>query len=109
MSITAHMRDVLLEHIDKAVPIVTPGHWRGLDAKKAAQRWATTLALIGRGLLRYDDKIKPTRTLITEAGRFQLCKLLGEYADALSRIGLEMPPAEVIADVIARKRPLLEA
>ncbi len=93
--LSSKMRDVLIDHLDgAAVPIIKISELSGLDASRAADRHLTTRALILRGFLKHNsNRAKaPTHTLITEAGRAELAALLGEYADAIVRARLELPP-----------------
>lgn len=93
--LSSKMRDVLIDHLDgAAVPIIKISELSGLDASRGADRHITTRALILRGFLKHNsNRAKvPTHTLITEAGRAELCALLGEYADAIMRARLELPP-----------------
>jgi hypothetical protein len=86
--ISALMRDMLIDHLDdKKVRVVEPGNFAGLDASKAAIRVQTTNALIARGWVRAGPGKHPRFTIITDAGRAALAKLLAEYADALTRAG----------------------
>jgi hypothetical protein len=83
--ITASMRDVLIDHLDGcACQYLVPSTARGavrseLWRKKLAQR-----ALCQMGYLLATGRNCKV-TVITDAGRAALSKLLGEYADALLR------------------------
>jgi hypothetical protein len=83
--ISSNMRDILIEHIDgKYVPFVHYTECTGLDASHAQMRLHTINALILRRCIRFVTK-SSKYTVITEVGRETLCRLLGEYADALVR------------------------
>jgi len=96
------MRDLLIEHLDnKAVPIVRAVSAKddGLVAQALAQRCKTMAALLNRGLLRTDGKIRARATIITETGRAELAEALADWADALSRSrwtagAMPFPPRE---------------
>ena len=103
--LSSNMRDVLIEHLDgTAVPIMRVSELRGFRGAAGGDRLRTTQALLARGLLKTNGArssahaFQPhqkaaTHTLITEAGRRELCALLGEYADAITRARFEMPPS----------------
>ena len=78
------MRDVLMAHLDGAVvKIPDPESCSGMRAKIAQAMRSTTMALVDRGFL-HKVPWNPY-TVITEAGRFELAKLLAEYAEVLIR------------------------
>jgi hypothetical protein len=82
-------RQILIEHIDGAVPVV-----RGDQC-----RTQTTNALLANGLLRDASHCgvgssRPRETLLTERGRETVARVLAEYADALSKV-MELADAEI--------------
>jgi hypothetical protein len=93
--ISRPQRDVLIAHLDGvAVPIVrNAAGVIGMTASEVACRFHTTGALIIRGLLRTDNKIKPTHTFITEEGRKIIARLLADWAEALTRAHYEAEDA----------------
>ncbi len=102
--LSSNMRDVLIEHLDgREVPIMRVSELRGFRGAAGGDRLRTTQALLSRGLLKTNGarstayavqqhQKAPTHTMITEAGRRELCALLGEYADAIVRARFELPP-----------------
>ncbi len=103
--LSSHMRDVLIDHLDgREVPIMRVSELQGFRGAAGGDRLRTTQALLSRGLLKTNGarsasyavqqhQKAPTHTTITEAGRRELCALLGEYADAIVRARFEMPPS----------------
>jgi hypothetical protein len=94
--LSSNMRDVLIDHLDKEVPILRVAELRGFRGSAGGDRIRTVQALLARGLLKTNGirgKRAGTHTLMTEAGRRELCALLGEYADAIMRARFELPPA----------------
>lgn len=72
-----YTRDVLIDHLDnRPVPLNTKH-----------PRWETTKFLLRAGLLKYGAGHR--HSLITEAGRLALCRVLGEYAEVLIRAGFK--------------------
>ena len=102
--LSSNMRDVLIDHLDgREVPIMRVSELRGFRGAAGGDRLRTTQALLSRGLLKTNGarsasyavqqhQKAPTHTTITEAGRRELCALLGEYADAIVRARFELPP-----------------
>jgi hypothetical protein len=75
------MRDLLIEHIDGSAPIrVNDPH-----------RTARVNGAIRAGYLRSDRYKHHRSTFITEKGRAALAEALGDWADALARIGGTFP------------------
>jgi hypothetical protein len=109
--LSSQMRDVLIDHLDGAeVPIVRVSELKGFRGAAGGDRLRTTQALLARGLLKTNGarstafavqhhQKAPTHTTITEAGRRELCALLGEYADAILRARFEVPPSGDGADL----------
>ena len=103
--LSSNMRDVLIDHLDgREVPIMRVSELQGYRGAAGGDRLRTTQALLARGLLKTNGarsasyavqqhQKAPTHTTITEAGRRELCALLGEYADAIMRARFEMPPS----------------
>lgn len=89
MYINAAMRDALIDHMDgREVPIVN-NFLTQSDPVAAARRRRTVAGMVGIGYLRlvyHGDKTKAVATAITGSGRVALCKALGDWADALSRV-----------------------
>jgi hypothetical protein len=86
--ISASMRDVLIAHLDgRKVPVIIVPKDDGMKAHRAACAASSTHALIVRGMLRPNTPRHPKYTIITDAGRAALAKLLAEYAEALIRSG----------------------
>lgn len=79
LSISVTQRDVLIEHIDRAVPV---------SVHFDPYRNRTIKVLIDCGALRYDRQSFPRFTSLTELGRDRLCKMLADYADTLARVEL---------------------
>lgn len=82
-SISAIMRDVLIEHLD-GVEVPFLAHQRygeGLVSVQIRSRIRTTEALLLRGYIRKTASKK--HTVITHDGRLILGKLLADYAEAL--------------------------
>jgi hypothetical protein len=73
--ISVDLKNFLIDHIDKDVPI----------HKDDFRRWRRQLALVRRGYLRFDRSSFPTMTKLTEGGRDALCRALAEHADVLVR------------------------
>jgi hypothetical protein len=96
---SASMRDILLAHVDNnPVPIIRPADVAdALGAVRAGQLFKSAAALITRGLVRYTPPIKPTHTVITEAGRVALRKVLAEYAEILVRSGYRVEELRYLA------------
>ena len=102
--LSSNMRDVLIDHLDgREVPIVRVSELKGFRGAAGGDRLRTTQALLARGFLKTNGarssayavqqhQKAPTHTTITEAGRRELCALLGEYADAIMRARFELPP-----------------
>lgn len=83
-AISPQMRDVLVAHLDGAVVrIPDPDECSGHKANIAQALRSTTMALVDRGFL--TKASRPRHTVITETGRFELAKLLAEYAEVLLR------------------------
>jgi hypothetical protein len=80
-------RDVLIAHLDGTpVPIIFPASCSDSFAACEAQgRYQTTMALVTRGFLRTDNKLRSTHTMITEDGRNAIAAALADWADALVR------------------------
>ena len=117
------MRDILIQHVDnRLVPIIQP--LSVVDRKereRASQVWKSMVALINRGFIRPDrstrggtvgpgmagpgtDRIvRPTHTVITEAGRVALRKVLAEYAEILVRSGYRVEVIQYEAGVAAER------
>jgi hypothetical protein len=107
MSISKHLirrlsqdqRDMLIEHIDRIVPIDQHRGRRTLD-------W-----LLEHKLLKGhpSNTFRPTGTSLTQDGRAAVCIILGECADALIRAGLleldntEETPLEVLRRMRAER------
>jgi hypothetical protein len=91
MKLTTGMRDVLIEHIDRPVPIVRASILTGAEAHAAATRYKSVGALINSGCLRTDRPAAPRTTIITEVGRAALAAALADWADALARAGYGGP------------------
>ena len=92
-------RDVLIDHIDRQVPIIRATIYHGVEARGAAARKITTLALLNRGFLQTDTKITPTHTMMTETGRNALASALADWAEALVRANYEAEAAMVEPDL----------
>jgi hypothetical protein len=112
--LSSNMRDVLIDHLDgREVPIMRVSELRGFRGAAGGDRLRTTQALLARGFLKTDGvqgRRAPVHTTITEAGRAELCALLGEYADALVRARFGMPPSgDGVSIVPAQRRRLAEA
>ncbi len=82
------LRDSLTAHANGPQPIVV-----GPESSSRS-------ALISRGLVRYDlpgnvPTRRPHRTALTDLGREVLCVMLGDYADALVRVGCLEEPLKI--------------
>lgn len=75
---TPAQRDMLIDHIDGALEVSTS---RLVTVRRA---------LLARKLIRpYPaGAIRPRQTTLTEHGRCAVCRILGDYADALVRAGI---------------------
>ena len=87
--ITPEMRDLLIEHIDCAVPYIL--NLRTIPKEdKTSRYWRNRLifSCVQEGWLRFN--FRGTCTMLTTSGRQTLCALLGEWADALTRANWDM-------------------
>jgi len=96
--ISAPIRDLLIEHIDGPVTLSAPA-----DETFGAQithrnRRQNIMNALNAGLI---EQIAPTQTAMTEKGREALCKMLGHWADVLSRAGFEFTAAPIMKDPLA--------
>lgn len=75
---TPAQRDMLVDHIDGALEVSTS---RLVQVRRS---------LLVRRLIRpYPaGAIRPRQTTLTEQGRLAVCRILGDYADALVRAGI---------------------
>jgi len=94
--VSAGMRDLLMEHVDGVfVPIIQPTSIIDSDERdRACQIQKSLTALVNRGFVRpakpsgRPTKVfRPTHTVITEAGRAALRRVLADYANTLVRAG----------------------
>lgn len=84
-TLSACQRDILIEHMDgNAVAYVVPNS--GIapgERHRAAYRHRSAQGLLAKALIRFDGKMKPTHTYITEKGREALCAALADWAEAI--------------------------
>jgi hypothetical protein len=94
-------RDVLIEHLDdRVVPIVS--HPRQSRRNRAFR----TLTMCG--LIEYWPKEQPEYTRMTERGRWELARMLADYAEVLTRIAImrtDQLAASVGLDQFPEMRP----
>ena len=118
--LTAPMRDVLIEHIDGPVQIINNPIAAGPQAMQQAIRRHTIKCLLARGMLRATiasgpnagvsaNLARPTHTQMTEAGREELCRALGDWADAIERANLGKQERDFVRSPKPRDGPSAEA
>lgn len=99
-SLSACVRDLLIEHIESVVPLVRT------VTRAEAGRTRMRRVLIAQGALRYDRQDFPRATLITERGRQRLATALADWADALVRAGYSgVNPPSTIPEAVSRPTP----
>ena len=87
--ITPEIRDLLIEHIDCVVPYILNLKTVPKEEKpKRHWRNRRILLCVQHGWLRFNHR--GTCTMLTVSGRQTLCRLLGEWADALTRANWDM-------------------
>ncbi len=79
-NLTAHQRNMLIDHIDGPVDVVAS------DGHRVQCRGALMRMRLLRGTP--PGAVRPRHTVLTEDGRMAVAITLGDYADALIRAGL---------------------
>lgn len=91
--ISISMRDLLIDHLDQTKVAIIRNHETIADKRartRAANRSRSQQAALKRGWIkRTPDK---AFTLITESGRRVMVELLADWADAMARAQLVIPP-----------------
>lgn len=96
--LTASQRELLIDHIDGEVDVVTANH----------HMTGVRGSLMKAGLLLGTATKRPRTTILTEPGRRAVGMVLGDYADALVRAGLleQENPLQVLQSLKAARREL---